>query len=121
MLKNIFFLEKNEFVAQMVKLALEKQGVDCYTLKTAKDCFYLIKDLAPQLLVFDATLFLVEEESFFSELEHYPELKKIPIVVTATAQEWQELKSKKRVTSMIEKPIAPFSFKEKLETALTLH
>jgi DNA-binding response OmpR family regulator len=108
-------------VAQMVKLALEKQGVDCYTLKTSIDCFYLIRDLSPQLLVFDATLFLMEEERFFSELEHYPELKKIPIIVTATVQEWQELKSKKRVTSMIEKPIAPFAIKDKLEAILNLH
>ncbi|MFZ4712390.1 MAG: hypothetical protein ACOYL6_01645 [Bacteriovoracaceae bacterium] len=112
MLKNIFFISANEFLALTIKEALKKQGVDCYTLTSSKDCFYLLEDLKPQIIFMDAPLYLTESESLFLGMK---ERKiEIPLILAGTEDEKAKVMNGAFLGFLI-KPLAPFKIKENLE------
>jgi DNA-binding response OmpR family regulator len=51
--KNIFYIEKTEFLRSMMELALKSKGAQIYTVATLENNFYLLDDLKPDLVIFD--------------------------------------------------------------------
>jgi DNA-binding NtrC family response regulator len=118
MLKNIFFATKNEFLSLAIREAMKKQALDCYTLTSTKDCFYLIEDLKPQLFVIDAELFLEEESLFLKGLKD--KNIHVPLILCGTSQEWDSFSST-IFLGHLQKPLAPFQVKELLEKIYLPH
>lgn len=52
-LKKIFYIEKEEFLRSMMEFALKARGCEIYTVATILNNFYLLDDLAPDLIIFD--------------------------------------------------------------------
>lgn len=52
-LKKIFYIEKEEFLRSMMEFALKDRGGEVYTVPTILNNFYLLDDLAPDLIIFD--------------------------------------------------------------------
>ena len=118
MLKNIFFATKNEFLSLAVREAMKKQALDCYTLTTTKDCFYLIEDLKPQLFIIDADLFFEEEVFFLKGLKE--KNIHVPLIFCGNSQEWESV-SPTIFLGNLQKPLAPFQVKELLEKIYLPH
>lgn len=121
MLSSIFLIETNRFLSRAVELAAKEQGVSCYTTDLILDCFYLIRDLNPQVIVISASALIPHEEQFFSRLFQETDHKNIPLVLLGDETALKEVKHKKHFMGEIVKPIAPFEFKDKLEMILKLH
>jgi DNA-binding response OmpR family regulator len=51
--KKIFYIEKVEFLRSMMEFALKSKGAEVYTVATIEDNFYLLDDLAPDIIIFD--------------------------------------------------------------------
>jgi DNA-binding response OmpR family regulator len=52
-LKKVFYIEKTDFLRSMMEFALKAHGAEVYTIKTIENNFYLLDDLAPDLIIFD--------------------------------------------------------------------
>ena len=51
--KKIFYIEKVEFLRSMMEFALKSKGAEIYTVDTIENNFYLLDDLAPDMIIFD--------------------------------------------------------------------
>jgi len=51
--KKIFYIEKVEFLRSMMEFALKSKGAEVYTVATIENNFYLLDDLAPDMIIFD--------------------------------------------------------------------
>jgi DNA-binding NtrC family response regulator len=118
MLKNIFFASKNEFLSLALREAMKKQALDCYTLVSTKDCFYLIEDLKPQVFVIDAELFFEEETIFLQGLRE--KNIHVPLILCGSLQDWEKV-STTIFLGHLQKPLAPFQVKDQLEKIYLPH
>ncbi len=50
---SIFYIEKEKFLRTMMENICKNKGIDVYTIDSAEDCLYLIKDLASDLIIID--------------------------------------------------------------------
>lgn len=121
MLTTIFLIESNRFLSRAIELATKEQSVSCYTTELILDCFYLIRDLKPQVIVIGATTLLPHQDHFFSHFLADAELKKIPLILLGDEISIAEIKHSRHFYGNIIKPISPFDFKNKIETILNSH
>ena len=120
MISTIFLIETNRFLSRALELALKEQGVSCYTTESILDCFYLIRDLKPQVIVIGAGTIIPHEDLFFNSFLTDLECNQIPLILLGDENAISEIKHKKHFRGTVFKPIAPFDFKSKLEEILKL-
>lgn len=121
MLSTIFLIETNRFLSRAIELAAKEQLVSCYTTDLILDCFYLIRDLKPQVIVISATTLIPHEDQFFNFFLNDNDCKNIPLILLGDENSISEVKHKKRFWGQIIKPISPFDFKQKIELILNSH
>lgn len=50
-LKQLFYINNNKFVCQLVEKISKQKGINCYTLDQNEDFTYLVNDLRPEIIV----------------------------------------------------------------------
>ena len=102
--KSFFFIDREKFLRDMVELSLKEKGLAIYTIDSAKDCIYLIKDLTPDLIIVDLDTLLPNLEDFFSGLDQ--DNIKPHILSIGTQDGWSKLGSyQSRFIAFEEKPL----------------
>lgn len=105
-MKNIFYIESEKFLRDMLEFAFKAEGMSCYTMEDAKDPFYLIKDLSTETIIIDIETVLEDLESFFKGLESEG-LSDILLLATGSDESFEKLGSyKSKVSKLINKPIS---------------
>lgn len=118
MISTIFLIETNRFLSRALELAFKEQGVSCYTTESILDCFYLIRDLHPQVIIIGATTLIPHEEIFFNSYLNDSDCSKIPLILLGDENVIPEIKHKDHFKGTVLKPISPFDFKSRLEEIL---
>ncbi|MBP9679839.1 MAG: hypothetical protein KBD76_00420 [Bacteriovorax sp.] len=54
-LRKFFYIDKVEFLRSTMEFALRAKGAQVYTVATLENNFYLLDDLAPDLVIFDVS------------------------------------------------------------------
>ena len=75
-MKLVFLIDKNPMIRDYLEQYLPTQGFKVYSLSSVQDADYLIRDLAPSLLVWDSET--VNDEEFLSRVAG--DIKNIPLI-----------------------------------------
>jgi DNA-binding response OmpR family regulator len=114
-----FYLENEEILQRVVSRVFQESSHDIYTKAASKEWFYLIKDLAPDLLIID----LDSLES--SPAGNWEDLVSTQIPVMVTHREEREVPETIRncplVCQFLSKPFSPFEFLKAVENLLVSH
>jgi hypothetical protein len=106
MVKKVFYIEKEKFLRTMMELALRAKNAEIYTVETISGNFYLIDDLAPDLIIFDLSIELDDLEKLYT---YY---NRVRLVATGPAGSENSLDF--RVTGFLVKPLVIKDIAEKV-------
>lgn len=53
MVKSVLYVEKEKFLRSLLEVALRPKGIEVHTVDTLQDNVYLLRDLAPALVLLD--------------------------------------------------------------------
>src|SRR5690554_2374595 len=105
----IFWIDENTFATSLTQKALLSQGLDFYTIPSAKDFAYLIEDLKPQTIVIESKTVLKDLSVFKEQYESTSHFFGAKIVVIGPRSEFDFLEN---IVATLELPINPFQLKE---------
>jgi DNA-binding NtrC family response regulator len=104
-MKRLFYIEEEKFLRDMFELTAKNEELDCYTVESSADCFYLIKDLQSELIIIDIKTVSPQIDEFFANLEKEG-LSQIPVVAVGRSEDIEEFgANKSKVLRIIEKPL----------------
>ncbi len=110
----LFFIEKQKFLRDLLDKSAKLEGLDCYTIDSADDCFYLIRDLGSELIIADIETLGLDVGGFFTRLEKEG-LSQIPVVAIGKPECIKNLGDySSKVVRIIEKPLPATGLIEKL-------
>ncbi len=113
MLKQVFWLDQNKFVCNLIEATLKKEGVSCYTHQTGDGFRYLIEDIKPDLVVIDFQSISHIQEKIDEELSTCT----CPVILSLKEEERSLVKLKKNNGSL-SKPIEPMILADNLKALL---
>ena len=99
MVKKVFYIEKAEFLRQMLEFALKARGAEIYTIESLKGHQYLLEDLKPDLIIFDIETCIDE----LQDLYNYQNQHKV--VLVASGPENQSHEYSQKTQGYLTKPI----------------
>lgn len=105
----IFWIDENTFATSLAERALTGQGVDFYTVNSAKDFAYLIVDLKPQTIVIESHTVLKELALFREQYEATQKFFGAKIVLINPLAELSFLEN---TAGTLNVPFNPFTLKE---------
>ena len=100
-MKLVFLIDQNAMVRDYLEQYLPSQGFKVYSLNSVEDADYLIKDLKPELLLFDVET--VNVPSFLKEMPNYTE--DIPLITMGHSQIFSQS------VAHFQKPLNPIELK----------
>jgi len=110
----LFYIDQEKFLRDMLEISAKKSGLDCYTIDSCNDCFYLIKDLQSELLIIDIKTIMPIVDTFFNKLEDEG-LSQIPVVAVGKPEDIETFGEwKAKVVRIVEKPLPATSLFEKI-------
>ncbi|MBF0206645.1 MAG: hypothetical protein HQK53_07125 [Oligoflexia bacterium] len=78
----IFIIDKIKFRCSMMELVLKSQGMEVFSVNSADDSLYLIKDLRPDLLILDGeTISSTNDTTFLDCFRQSEEISSTPALV----------------------------------------
>lgn len=97
MTKRVFYIEKVDFLRSMMEFALRAHGAEIYTVDTIENNFYLLEDLAPEIIIFDVE----------TVRNHLPELSAYSskAILVAVGNESDKLLVQNLVKNYLTKPL----------------
>lgn len=104
----IFWIDENTFATSLAEKALKSQGVDFYTISSAKDFAYLIKDMKPQIVVIESGTILKDLDLFKAQYESTESFYGAKLVMIGTAGELEFLGD----VATLDLPFNPFRLKD---------
>ena len=110
MVKRVFYIEKEKFLRSLMELALRAKKAEVYTVETLSDNFYLIDDLAPELIIFDFETCVEAGPEALSKLFSYSDRAKL--IMTGSPNHQNSLPLK--VSGFIPKPIVAHNLAERI-------
>ncbi len=110
MVKRVFYIEKEKFLRSMMELALRAKKAEVYTVETLSENFYLIDDLAPDLIVFDRDTCMQAGPEALNKLFAYSDRAKL--IMTGAPNYENSLPL--NVSGFISKPIIAHNLAERI-------
>ena len=105
----IFWIDENTFATSLVEKALKSEGLEFYTVASARDFAYLIQDLKPQIVVIDPATVLKDIELFHKQYQDTEGFFGAHVVFLG---ESAELSFVTNPNSVLSRPFDPFKLKD---------
>lgn len=117
-LKNIFYVEDDESIAEVTKIVLQDMGgFEVQHYYSGKEAIEALKTSRPQLILMDVMMPDMDGPTTLEEIKKNPDLKTIPVIfMTAKAQiHEQESYLKMGAIGVIVKPFDPMNLCKVIE------
>lgn len=111
-MKSVFYLDREDFIKMTVEKVLKRAQIECFTTSECDDADYLIKDLKPDLVLFDLSFCYPEHKSLIETLMKDSE---IPFGTLAFEKDLGELEQKWLHDSKIPFLLKPLKIESMIE------
>jgi hypothetical protein len=101
----IFWVDANTFATSLIEKVFKKKDIPFYCVADARDFIYLIEDLNPSVLVFDAQTLLNDLASVRNQYEKSNGFKGKPVIILGPMAGLEFIENK---VGELEIPIDPF-------------
>jgi len=118
--KKIFIIEDSPELLESLEETLRKEGFEVFSQDTGRDALDKIKAAAPDLVVLDAVLPVLDGNAIAAQLSADDAVKNIPIIVLSHLMQAKPLFEKfGQVKGFLARPVKTSELLETVKTALT--
>jgi hypothetical protein len=107
----VLWIDSNEIATALIEKVFKSQSKPFYFVTSVRDFAYLIRDLAPHLIVLEGATALSELESVKKQYEETEGFLGTPVVLLNSCPELSFIKN---VRGELQSPLDPFSLPETL-------
>ncbi len=107
----VLWIDRNEFATGLFERVFKQKGHGFYTIASARDFAHLIQDLAPGVIVIDASTALADLEVFKLQYESTSKFQGRPVIIRDPLQGLEFIEN---INGEINGPIDPFELPELL-------
>ncbi|MBL7664927.1 MAG: hypothetical protein JNM93_07315 [Bacteriovoracaceae bacterium] len=119
MIKQVFWIDKERFVCELVSSALKTKNIACYTHQEPDNFQFLIEDMQPEALVVDLATISESPNDFFKSLAKGQVSSKTPLIVLGSNEEYESIKAfGPNIRGHITKPISPMDIGDQISVIL---